>query len=158
MSKGSPRIVPVPDAVDMDVGAPVPLVVASEDVVLISYLAFDEAPCVITFTEPTAHYLGAPNDEALPGHPLYAVGLPYYSFVEVLNSEWIETLRGRNRVHSKPDDRMFDNLRHFILTFHDSTAEVVARGYSISRSSEAVDEVINALARRYPVAPRPALR
>ena len=67
---------------------------------------------------------GYPNDEALPGHPLWRHGLDYYTISEVINSSWIAQLSQQNRVafpdHTRPAKR------HFIVTFHDSTFECIA--------------------------------
>jgi len=67
---------------------------------------------------------GYPNDEALPGHPLYNSGLSAYDVFEVVDSPWIRRLTEQNRVAfpSTPDSTQ----RHFIFTFHDSTFECIA--------------------------------
>jgi hypothetical protein len=69
---------------------------------------------------------GYPNDEALPGHPLYAKGLRHYNLFEVLDSTWIAALADQNLVafpnprgEPRPD-------HHFVITFHDSTFECIA--------------------------------
>lgn len=68
---------------------------------------------------------GYPNDEALPGHPLYAHGLRHYAFYEVMNSPKIRALHEANNV-AFPGSNVFANARHWIATFKDSTLEVVA--------------------------------
>lgn len=66
---------------------------------------------------------GHPNDEALPGHPLYDRGMEGYGIYEVIHSSWVEKHLQINRVH-------FPNYqwtgRHFMFTFHDSTFECIA--------------------------------
>jgi hypothetical protein len=69
---------------------------------------------------------GYPNDEALPGHPLYSRGLRNYGIFEVLNSTWRKMLADQNVVsfpNPKPSAR---SSRHFVVTFHDSTLECIA--------------------------------
>jgi len=77
---------------------------------------------------------GYPNDEALPGHPLYERGLSDYGVFEVKNSAWIRSMTEHNRVAfpDTPDSK----ARHFIITFHDSTFECIARGVRASLSSK----------------------
>ena len=67
---------------------------------------------------------GYPNDEALPGHPLYRRGLGGYEIFEVLNSSWINEQNQMNKVHF-PETQMRP-VRHFIFTFHESTLECIA--------------------------------
>jgi hypothetical protein len=138
------QIVQLSDTIEMDPGTPEPQVVATEDRVFVAYRisqpeishredienTSDEI-AVATFYNTRSHSFGAPNDEALHGHPLYHLGLTPYSFAEVLNSEWIESIRNENRIHPHHTDALFDALRHFIITFHDSTFEILAESYSV---------------------------
>lgn len=131
-------------------GAPTPLVAASEHRLSLVYICEDtdaewdgisvrevssetEEPPVaaVRFKSFRAQYFGAPNDEALAGHPLYDIGLVPYSAFEVVNSEWVAELCRRNRVHWAHEDTHYDAYRHFIFTFHDSTFEIVAKQYSV---------------------------
>ena len=68
---------------------------------------------------------GSPNDEALHGHPLADRGLGAYAAHEVVSSSWIRGLERMNRAHSVHSAAACARLRHFILTFHDSTFECV---------------------------------
>jgi hypothetical protein len=98
----------------------------------ISYLIAPEAlsvtgheQCaVVKFSGVLVFSYGYPNDEALPGHPLYGYGLEYYSFNVIENSPRIEELRKQNAV-CFPIDRLPWNYRHFIVTFQDETLDVV---------------------------------
>jgi len=78
----------------------------------------------------------APNDEALNAHPLYGRGLRDYEFAEVENSLWMAELEQANRVHPDHSPRSFADLRHFILPFHDSTFECVARSVELSAGND----------------------
>ena len=84
---------------------------------------------------------GYPNDEALPGHPLYLQGLTCYGVFEVLGSSWIRQQTEQNRVSfpNTPDDSA---SRHFVFTFHDSTFECIAADLQASLSAEPYHEII----------------
>jgi hypothetical protein len=96
----------------------------------------DGEVAIVRFEGARASYWGSPNDEALQGHPLAKNGLKYNSAMEVLGSPWIRRLEEMNRVHARHSPTMFAKDRHFILTFHDSTFECVAKGYKIVRHKE----------------------
>src|SRR5688572_11329526 len=70
---------------------------------------------VVKFDSCSVTKFGYPNDEALPGHPLYANGLSYYGVYEVLRSRWVAEKTRQNRVSfpPTPDDM---TRRHFIFT------------------------------------------
>jgi hypothetical protein len=69
--------------------------------------------------------LGKPNDEALDTHPLHQLGLECYEFHLVENSPKLE---GDTR------------FRHWIVTFHDETLEVIAREASATSVANASPE------------------
>lgn len=117
----------------MSPGAPLPTLVATDDQLMLAFeLAGNDQCCLIEFIDPRVHYFGAPNDEALLGHPLGQRGLTFYAFFEVLNSSWIRSLERMNRVHPQHGPHHFANLRHFIATFHDSTFECVSAGMRVT--------------------------
>lgn len=70
---------------------------------------------------------GHPNDEVLGAHPMAKYGLGYYGIFEVLNSPWIEELKIGNRIHPSHSDSMFDDYKHFIITYKDNTLDVISR-------------------------------
>ncbi|RVD61468.1 hypothetical protein EN828_15680 [Mesorhizobium sp. M2D.F.Ca.ET.185.01.1.1] len=138
-------------------GAPLPHVFADEERLLIAYIvnvpdpSFDgtnprsvsavaegEAVAILTVAPYVALQFGPPNDEALSGHRLYALGLQPYSAFEVLNSSWIASLEEANRVHPRHVPELFSGRRHFILTFHDSTLEFIARDFQVGLRKGAV--------------------
>ena len=137
------RVIPWPDPPPMSTGAPLPVVRSLADSLIVvyvcrnpefpgwdsgaepSHLGFDIWSAVLRFDGVTWHQFGAPNDEALPTHPLYAVGLGYYGFWEVLDS---------------PRVPVGSALRHWAVTFHDETLEVVAASaFVVSRRDEGED-------------------
>lgn len=133
-------------------GAPIPMVVAGEhSLSVVFYLqardpnwdgtsvqvvgenSADQIVAAIRFHRPYAHFFGPPNEEIIDGHPLTKFGLRPFDAVEVMGSPWIEDLCKRNRVHPHHSDKMFKKYHHYILTFHDTTFEVIADGYQIEK-------------------------
>lgn len=135
------------------VGAPRPYVCANESRLLLVYdlerlptpgpvvhvmdpgtqptpAALIEFRCVQAFT------WGPPNDETLSAHPLAGRGLRWYAAQEVRHSSWVRELEQQNRVHPRHDRASFERLRHFILTFHDSTFECVAEDFGVTTFPE----------------------
>lgn len=86
----------------------------------------DEEFAVLRFPVCTILKFGYPNDEALPGHPLYPKGLSYYGHFEVLDSSWVKTLAEQNPVSFPNETPSRKRSRHFVVTFHDSTLECIA--------------------------------
>jgi hypothetical protein len=84
---------------------------------------------------------GYPNDEALPGHPLYNKGLRPYGVHEVKNSSWIRLQTEQNRVaFSRTPD---STQKHFIFLFHDSTFECIADSLRPSLTTKPYAEVFD---------------
>ncbi|WP_322414846.1 hypothetical protein [Mesorhizobium huakuii] len=141
----------------MSAGAPLPHVFADEGRLLIAYLAnapdpsFDgtnprsvspltgnQSVVILTADPYLTFQFGPPNDEAISGHRLYPSGLRAYEAFEVCNSSWIASLEKANRVHSSHTPELYSDYRHFILTFHDSTLELIAKSFSTSLRKGAV--------------------
>lgn len=79
------RVEELNDLPQRSAGAPLPLLLAEDSELVLAYLtssSFDEV-AIVEFDLVAAHYLGAPNDEALSGHPLYKKGLRAYGAYEV---------------------------------------------------------------------------
>ena len=142
-------------------GAPLPHVFADEGRLLIAYIvnvpdpSFDgtnprsvsatadgQSVAIITADPYVAFQFGPPNDEALSGHRLYGLGLQPYSAFEVVNSSWIASLEEANRVHPRHMPELFSGRRHFILTFHDSTLEFIARDFQVGLRKGAMLKVL----------------
>jgi hypothetical protein len=123
-----------------DPGAPLPVVVADDLGATVAYFApsrvnwdtarpedlGEEEVVVLRFRLVHSLMFGAPNDEALHGHPLADHGLEPYAAYRVRNSSWVRRLEQMNRVHRQHQPEHFSRLKHFILTFHDTTFECVA--------------------------------
>jgi hypothetical protein len=99
------------DVPQCSIGAPLPIVIADEHHVGLTYLielrepgqdgrsvrlvtaaSLHESIAVVNFGRPRAHVFGPPNDEALTGHPLSSRGLHPYAAFEVFDSSWIRQL------------------------------------------------------------------
>lgn len=105
-----------------------------------------DARGVLRFQSCLQTRFGYPNDEALPGHPLYSSGLRYYALFEVLNSAWLSDLIRQNRVAFPGDtDWPHRPYRHFIVTFQDSTFEALCLNVGAQTTNETVAEVYQRL-------------
>lgn len=155
------RVVELEDLPQCSTGAPLPVIVADEHRLYVAYIvdepdpswdgtsvtvvtpeSADETIALIQFVRPDAHFFGPPNDEAFSGHPLASRGLRPYGAFEVLQSSWVRILERRNRVHPYHSASAFANCRHFVLAFHDSTFECIARSYEIQLIRGSVSGVV----------------
>ena len=133
-------VTPLEGVPPCDPGAPVPVVIAAEGTAIVAYYAPvavdwatarpedipDEEVVVLHFGGVWALMFGAPNDEALHGHPLASRGLDAYGAYRVEQSSWVRQLERMNRVHPRHSSEAYQRLQHFVMTFHDSTLECVA--------------------------------
>ena len=147
-----------------DIGAPIPVVLASEyKVHLLFYISKpnpgfdglsvhirDESEdidvALITFTNYASYKFGMPNDEAIEGHPYYAFGLSPYSFFEVKNSDWIKQLEQINSVHEHHNKELFNKYKHFIFFFHDSNFECVAESFIVDKLDMTMRQAVEKIA------------
>lgn len=148
---GRDRVLPLKDVPQSSVGAPLPVVIASEVDVSLAFLlatagpdsdgssvrvvdgdSNDEPIAIIRFQRCYAHFFGPPNDEAFEGHPLSSRGLKPYSAFEIADSSWLRNLEKMNSVHEHHDGaRFLREKRHFIFAFHDSTFECIAQDFTV---------------------------
>lgn len=132
-------------------GAPLPHVVADEGHLVVAFYLQNtpagwdgtsvtvvgaesegEPVALVTFDRPTASLFGPPNDEAFSGHPLSKRGLRPYGAFQIKRSSWVRTLARMNSVHPHHRPDAYASVRHFILSFHDSTFECLAQSYTVS--------------------------
>jgi hypothetical protein len=156
---------PLTEFPQSSVGAPLPVVLASEQSLFVAFYVErrdpdwdgttckvvspdtdDQTVAVARFECAIAHFFGPPNDEAFSGHPLAKRGLSPYGAFEVLSSSWIRTLERMNSVHPFHRPEPFAFCRHFILTFHDSIFECVARRFSIDQPAGTLRSIVARLA------------
>jgi hypothetical protein len=125
---------PVPEP---DVENPLPIVLAKDGTVVLSYKAFfarKDAHIILSFHVAFAHRFGPPDRRGLAAHPLSARGLKADGAFEVADSSWIRSAFGGKG-------------RHYVFTFRDAVFECAAEGYG----SEVIDEdndVVRLMARR----------
>lgn len=137
----------------IDVGAPTPTVLSSENEV---YLVFyvnkpdpnwdgtyanvrsdsDDGVATVRLSSYAQFKFGNPNDEAINGHPYYKHGLQPYTIQEVFDSDWIEELRLMNSIHPYHSDEQFKDFRHLIFFFHDTCFEIVCKNMEILNDSK----------------------
>jgi hypothetical protein len=102
-----------------------PRVLADDTTLSVMYRTNKDCFAVVRFPLCSYFTFGAPNDEALGGHPLARVGLRHYTVHEVDWSALVRELERRNSVHPRHDPALHLNRRHFVFTFQDSTLECV---------------------------------
>jgi hypothetical protein len=149
-----------------DTGAPLPHVVSSGRRTYLIYLMSEPDPewdgtyatmidpastekqpiAIVQFEDCLVHKLGAPNDEALAGHPLYGRGLVAYRAHTVERSGWIREHERINSVHPRHEPGWEGYLRHYVLAFHDETFECIARSHAVRTAqltfAEALQEAV----------------
>lgn len=155
------RVNPIDGVPQSSVGAPCPMVVAGEHHLCLAFILYEpptdwdggsvravdeqsprESIALVKFDRALAHILGPPNDEAFTGHPLAARGLQPYGVFEVLEGSWIRALQAMNSVHPYYRPEHFEGYRHFVFSFHDTTFECVAEGFSLAVHRGSVVEIL----------------
>ncbi len=114
--------IPSPDG-----DSPAPILLCDDSALVIAFQTANSSIALVRFDPVEAMRFGAPNDEALEGHPLTSRGLGRSGSFVVENSSWILELAGINSVHPTHGPSYYADLRHFVITFHDSTFECIAR-------------------------------
>ena len=102
-----------------------PRVLANDTTLSLLYTTDGDRYAVVRFPLCSYFAFGAPNDEALGGHPLARVGLRHYAVHEVHGSALVRELERRNSIHPRHDPALWLRERHFVFTFQDSTLECV---------------------------------
>jgi len=125
----------------MDTGAPRPAVYSDENRLLCAYYISERVVpantvAVVRFEGVLQFRFGYPNDEALHGHPLAKAGLEPYTAYVVENSPLITEIENQNLVHHSFKPGMYkEHFRHWIISFHDETLEVVASRATVAGES-----------------------
>lgn len=89
---------------------------------------------------------GHPNDEAVASIPKYKNLDVAYGLCEVKNSEWVKELE-RNNSYQFPNTS-YSDLRHFLIFFHDSTFECIAKEIKINTSEQPFGKIIGELSEK----------
>ncbi|MGH9767709.1 MAG: hypothetical protein ACREAB_09785 [Blastocatellia bacterium] len=155
------RVVPIKDIPQSSVGAPIPIVLSDEFVTIVAFYLQNrpddwdgtsiriigketesEQLALVKFSFCYASIFGPPNDEAFTGHPLADRGLePYGAFV-IESSSWIRRLEQMNSVHPYHKPESFWARKHYVLSFHDSTFECVADGYTVELHQSSLKKIL----------------
>jgi hypothetical protein len=166
--QGEPYAVPVEFPVQWDTGAPLPHVLMNDHKTLLLFLLNESDPAwdgsyvnivspntsepeslaLVEFMACHSAKLGSPNDEVNQGHPLHGKGYQGYSALRVINSPWIKELQAINSVHRQYDPSRWGGLSHYILGFHDTTFECVARSFSVEKIRMSFPEALAFATRR----------
>ena len=108
----------------------------------------DAGFALVEFEDCLITKFGYPNDEALPGHPLYAKleeAGGCYDIYKIKNSSWLKKVEDQNNV-SFPGTTY--KRQHFIVLFHDSTFECLAKDMKVSIIKEPYNSVWNIITER----------
>lgn len=135
--------------IEMDCGAPCPVVLSDERTVFIIFNLAQHNPdwdgstvhirdndndsgvACIQFKHYKQFKFGMPNDEACYGHKYYKYGLKPYEFYEVKNSDWYAELEKINSVHPYHNKERFLSGKHYLFFFHDSSFEIICEEISV---------------------------
>jgi hypothetical protein len=172
-SDSAERVKPVDFGLGWDVGAPTPLLIQAEHRAFLAFYLRDVDPAWdgiwIKVVDPSADavaalgviewlhcggaVLGGLNDEAFQGHPLWERGLSEspprgHASAEVVRSRWISEWEEANHVHEHHSTKAFADYRHFLIQFHDSTFECVAKGFISYRTRQSMPSLLAELSRR----------
>jgi hypothetical protein len=160
---GSDRVVTLEGIPQSSVGAPLPLILANEQRVVLAYYinttdpSWDgqtvrilnqersDEPIAIVRIDCFAHMFGPPNDEAFSGHPLASRGLHPYGAFRIDGSSWLRKLERMNRVHEHHRPEHFERFQHLVFAFHDSTFECVCRDFDARTEHGSILDVTPAM-------------
>lgn len=167
-AKGEEYAVPLDFPVEWDIGAPLPHLLINDYRALLSFYVREPDPnwdgsyvtlkdpsdgsveslALVEFTSCRSARLGAPNDEVFEGHPLAGKGLDEYSAQLVKNSRWIQELQAINSVHRMYNPDAWRDLNHYVLWFHDSTFECIAKSFTVHIYRGNMVDMLNRMAQR----------
>ncbi len=132
---------------EMDVGAPNPMIFSDESDLLVLFYVSGQKDTEMTlalFRNYASYKFGLPREDCIPNHPLYKYGLERFGFFEAGDSSWIKEIKKINKEDHAFSKEYFDNLKHYIFTFHDSTFECVSKDFSIHKlAGKSKIEIIN---------------
>lgn len=167
-AKGEEYAVPIEFPVRWDTGAPLPYLLQNDYRTFLAFFLHTVDPnwdgtyvnvrnpsgelseklALVEFERCVCTKMGTPNDEVLHGHPLYGKGLAGYEAMAVENSNWLKELEEINSVHDAYNRESWRGLKHYILPFHDSTFECVARGFKVETFLLPVSDLLSDVCKR----------
>ena len=164
---GHDEVFELHDVPQSSVGAPLPIVLASEHLVLLAYLTENRPPnwdgTTVRVVDHSTPREPAALIELLRPPPTSSAhqtmkpslatrsprgGLHPYGAFEVRPSSWVLALERMNRVHPDHNPAHIERLRHFVFAFHDSTFDCAEEGYRISTHDGLLSALLPAMGRR----------
>lgn len=139
------ELVEIKGLFEMDYGAPLPIILSSDNELLVAFFIdkenayaipqecdiYDAGVLTLEFKQCLKYTFGMPGNESMYGHPYSKLGMQACSFYELRNSDLIESLREIDKIHPFYNSERWKMYKHYILTFHDNMFECVARGFEI---------------------------
>ena len=165
-AKGEQHAVPIDFPVAWDVGAPLPHLLQNDHRTFLVFFLRDVDPnwngipkiiypdsaevrrLAVVEVRCVCAKFGAPNDEVFHGHPLYGKGFESYRALVVENSNWLKELEAINSVHRGYKPEFWRELKHYILPFHDSTFECIARSLNVETRETSLPQLLTEICRR----------
>jgi hypothetical protein len=167
-AKGEEYVVPIEFPVCWDTGAPLPYLLQNDYRTFLAFFlrevdpnwdgtyvtvrnpnsSLSEKLALVEFERCICTKMGTPNDEVLHGHPLHGKGLAGYEAMAVENSTWLKALERTNAVHGAYNPESWRRLKHYILPFHDSTFECVARGFKVEVFEMPLSDLLSDICKR----------
>jgi hypothetical protein len=167
-AKGEQYAVPIDFPVRWDTGAPLPHLLQSDNRTFVTFFLYDADPnwdgsyvnvrypdspvaqklALVEFHRCICAKMGTPNDEVFRGHPLHGKGFEGYRAMAVENSAWLKELEAINAVHRYYKPELWQELKHYILPFHDSTFECAAHGFTVEKREASLPELLAEICRR----------
>jgi hypothetical protein len=168
LARGEEAAMPCEWEVPWDIGAPMPMLVASGWKTLLLYLAHTPDPqwdgtsvtpvdpasptvqpiALAEFVGCSASKFGGPNNEVIHGHPLSGKGLEAYGAHLIANSRWLAEQEQINSVHDYYSPAKWRDLRHYMLLFHDEMFECLATAHRIEVFQDSFPNVLALATRR----------
>jgi len=158
------ELVEINDLFNMDCGAPFPIVLGSDNDLMVVFFKDEEIDAeqsqeskdqedsqviAVCFRDYVKYSFGSPNNELLGVHPYSLMGIGANSFYEMKDSPLVEEQRNLAKKHPYYDNERWNGYRHFIITFHEKMFECVAMGFEVkecnvmlhNRARVAIDEI-----------------
>lgn len=127
------RLIKIPQEIEICGGAPCPVLISDERCLYLYFYAHinrgeDFITC-IRFDRWEYHCFGYPGEESQGAHPYSELGLGYCSYHILQESDLIQKLKAIDSAHPCFERWKWDELNHYVFTFHDSMFECIARGF-----------------------------
>lgn len=128
---GGPFAVPVECDLEWDIGAPLPTILQWENETHLFFYLLDQGGVGrIIFEDCRVTSFGPPGEE---GHALDGRGWEPYRPLKVMRSPWVARMLGAT-----------SELSHFLLPFHDTSFECIARSFRSTRMPASLAEAVQA--------------